>query len=334
MNDRDVNRIQWLDILKGFAIFLVVVGHSARPGTSLHAGIYAFHMPLFFFLSGYAMALSMKPGRIFYLVKRRFVSVLVPYVVWTCLFAYVFASYKCAYSVSLTSHLHQIIVGRLLWFLPALFCLQLLYSAYTFLTQYIRLKLGRLFVFMGLYVLIFVLHRLFGQTTINSPHWTIYWFTTSYIHFLPFFAGVFTCSLPKVEACLTKNGLFTALLWLVLLFCLFRVQGNWGKITIGTAISALMLNIFKGIPASAPGVKLMNFLGRHTLCIYIMHGAFFSPYLLESWHDYLSQQTLCYMAVCGIISLLSCIICALFSEAMQKNKYIAFLFLGKNIRRK
>lgn len=66
-------RIEYLDAVKGFAIFLVVIGHAilwnapdwdynisfneANP-TSLYRGIiwqwiYSFHMPLFFMISGY-----------------------------------------------------------------------------------------------------------------------------------------------------------------------------------------------------------------------------------------------------------------------------------------
>ena len=64
-------RIEWLDSLKGFAIFLVVVGHVVlgylRAGIfpeyqwSLqltHDLIYSFHMPLFFLISGFLYKLT------------------------------------------------------------------------------------------------------------------------------------------------------------------------------------------------------------------------------------------------------------------------------------
>jgi len=44
-------RIGWIDIAKGIAIILMVVGHSSLPGVVGH-WIFAFHMPLFFILSG------------------------------------------------------------------------------------------------------------------------------------------------------------------------------------------------------------------------------------------------------------------------------------------
>ena len=45
------NRVQWVDICKGYGILLVVLGHTLRTDLSL-VYIYGFHMPLFFFLSG------------------------------------------------------------------------------------------------------------------------------------------------------------------------------------------------------------------------------------------------------------------------------------------
>ena len=42
-----------IDVAKGIAIILVVLGHSiAEPTVPLNKFILSFHMPLFFFLSG------------------------------------------------------------------------------------------------------------------------------------------------------------------------------------------------------------------------------------------------------------------------------------------
>lgn len=50
------NRINWIDWSKVIAIYLVVLGHQlikkGEEGT-LHSFIYAFHMPFFFFISGF-----------------------------------------------------------------------------------------------------------------------------------------------------------------------------------------------------------------------------------------------------------------------------------------
>lgn len=64
-------RITYVDAVKGFAIVLVVLGHILRAEGEILSPevedmiadiIYAFHMPLFFFISGYCRALSERKG--------------------------------------------------------------------------------------------------------------------------------------------------------------------------------------------------------------------------------------------------------------------------------
>ena len=48
--------IRWINNLKGFGILLVVLGHIL-PRDSFGQWIYAFHVPLFFYLSGYLFSI-------------------------------------------------------------------------------------------------------------------------------------------------------------------------------------------------------------------------------------------------------------------------------------
>lgn len=55
--NKNEGRTEWLDSLRAFAICLVVFGHVAETGNNkvmdyLTKGIYLFHMPLFFVMSG------------------------------------------------------------------------------------------------------------------------------------------------------------------------------------------------------------------------------------------------------------------------------------------
>ena len=51
---KGTDRIEWIDIAKGFGILLVILGHTIAYDCShiVYNSIYSFHMPLFFFLSG------------------------------------------------------------------------------------------------------------------------------------------------------------------------------------------------------------------------------------------------------------------------------------------
>lgn len=48
----DINRLNYMDTAKGIGVILVILAHNLLP-TSLSNAIYAFHMPLFFIISGY-----------------------------------------------------------------------------------------------------------------------------------------------------------------------------------------------------------------------------------------------------------------------------------------
>lgn len=56
VNNTDVKvkskRLDWVDIAKGIAIILMVIGHEVK-NIYIYAFIFSFHMPLFFILSGY-----------------------------------------------------------------------------------------------------------------------------------------------------------------------------------------------------------------------------------------------------------------------------------------
>lgn len=68
-------RIEWLDMAKGYGTLLVILAHlkqSSIPGW----WIYTFHMPLFFFLSGYVFYV---PDSFSAFVKKKCKAILLPY---------------------------------------------------------------------------------------------------------------------------------------------------------------------------------------------------------------------------------------------------------------
>ena len=49
---KDNDRLAWVDNAKAFGMFLVVWGHTSGIHQDAKELIYAFHVPLFFFLAG------------------------------------------------------------------------------------------------------------------------------------------------------------------------------------------------------------------------------------------------------------------------------------------
>lgn len=93
-----ISRFDAIDSARGIGIILVVFGHAWRgafgagllPDTALFAaidrGIYAFHMPLFFFLSGLLFLDTLAKYRAGVLLKGRVTRLLWPMALWTWLF--------------------------------------------------------------------------------------------------------------------------------------------------------------------------------------------------------------------------------------------------------
>jgi fucose 4-O-acetylase-like acetyltransferase len=121
------DRVEYIDIARGIGILLVALAHADVSLFSpyLHRLIYSFHMPLFFFLSGYFFNLETP---FWLMLKKRFNTVLKPYLV-TILLIYIV-------SLSFTNIRFVTVFGRIakslyatgyyidwvqLWFLPSLF---------------------------------------------------------------------------------------------------------------------------------------------------------------------------------------------------------------------
>lgn len=83
-------RYETIDIAKGIAIILVVVGHytyshSPELFTKIVDVIYLFHMPLFMFASGFLYQATKKPIPYATFIRRKFTRLMIPYFVMSLL---------------------------------------------------------------------------------------------------------------------------------------------------------------------------------------------------------------------------------------------------------
>ena len=74
-------RLVWPDLAKGVGILLMSIGHSAIPSDYLGIWIYSFHMPLFFFLSGWFF--SLREGSVVKTIRHKAFPILMPYVTYS-----------------------------------------------------------------------------------------------------------------------------------------------------------------------------------------------------------------------------------------------------------
>lgn len=112
------------DVVRGVGIVLVVIGHNAvfKQFPTLYEAVYAFHMPLFFFISGFFL----KGGLSVQAVKNKFLHLIVPYFFVTALASVYYVSTgrpepNLGYAVGALWATGHTIPWVPLWFLPAMF---------------------------------------------------------------------------------------------------------------------------------------------------------------------------------------------------------------------
>lgn len=127
---RTNERIAWIDMARGYGILAVILGHLQLG--FFERWLYTFHLPLFFFLSGFCFSEGTNFSAF---VRRKCKSMVMPYF-WLSIPLLLFdGSYAC-----LSGHTFQeslwliprfLIQRRMwtLWFLTCLFCLNVIFYA-------------------------------------------------------------------------------------------------------------------------------------------------------------------------------------------------------------
>lgn len=143
-------RFEYLDIGKGIGILLVVWAHILLTGTS-HRVIYAFHMPLFFMISGMLFKRDKFTGFSDFL-KKRAKRLLVPFVIYSLVTWIIWATFRFIRHDNVVSYwdpLLQTIIAKgsgaymvhnsALWFIPCLFATEIIYFSFSRCNYVVRL---------------------------------------------------------------------------------------------------------------------------------------------------------------------------------------------------
>lgn len=139
MNNRDTN----IDKLKGFLIITVIIGHSGNNSFNNLIDVYLFHIPLFL-ASSIIFTKSFNRN----VLINRSKQILIPYLIWNVsppFFSIIYDPLKFIHNFSI--NIKSLIFGNwfylqsILWFLPALFTSNILFSVYKFLILKFNSKL-------------------------------------------------------------------------------------------------------------------------------------------------------------------------------------------------
>lgn len=266
-------RDSFIDVVKGWGILLVIWGHSS---SFLFSEIYAFHMPLFFFLSGCFFKWTVSPADF---IKRKHTQLLIPYGIFFLL------SFFCYYILLVLTNRSSMISWEMLkgivpldnkiqnaplWFLYALFWMSLIYYG---IRKMCKNNLLILFICIGIYCLnyLFYVKKIelpcFLGRSLNELIFMHlgYWGFKSY----PSESLLNLSIYKKVFLLFISFGSFCLLFYIEPI----NVMALPAGINIVTALAGIALCIsfalvFQPIKWLS---RIMNYLGKHTLCLFALH---------------------------------------------------------------
>lgn len=136
MIDKVKGRECWIDIAKGIGIILVVLGHVTRNENLIRI-IYSFHMPLFFFLSGWIINRNCGKNIINkQYIKKKFANLILPFFEYRIILV--------LYWYIVEYRFRELDVGPI-WFLPVMF---FSYMIIAFIMPYIKSTNAKRVVFL------------------------------------------------------------------------------------------------------------------------------------------------------------------------------------------
>lgn len=348
-------RIKAFDVLKLYAIFLVLWGHSIQYFLStnyfdepVYRIIYSFHMPLFIMVSGYFSLSSIKLSLLSF-IKKKFIQLLLPSFSWIIVLQFVLFIYNTHFMtlgpslwiVQLKGTISSIIYGfygpHPFWFLKTCFaCYMLAYCGS-------RLRLNK---YLWMCITLIISQRI--------SH-----FTNFDVMYPCFIVGMELKDNQKFYYQICRNYLW--LFGLFLLMLCFWDQSFWGydgiiKIFIVNSIQIsnphllfIVLKIYKltiGIIGSLafiglicsliPQDKTNNFItlccnwGQYSLGIYILQSFILEIIMAKFIHlDNMNFYVFNFI-ISPIISFMVLVSCVYIIKKMSKSATLALLFYGKS----
>lgn len=326
MENKSRSRILWPDILKAFAVFLVILGHisstydSRGYSSPVSLWIYSFHMPLFMMLSGIFFKYSLKKDfKTLLIDKSRLL--LLPLLCWGMMNFIIETLMFTNFD-----ELGRVIVGyiksggplRGYWYLKCLFI-------YLIVNYLLVIWTKKLPIAALLSVILFLI-----LPNINFSRMMIVFF----------WMGVFFEDILRTTG--KKNLFFIASVAMGICYLLFDIKATYlcssssmvlyiQFLLIGTSASFLWITLFERLipqqSASKP-ILLLQEIGTLSLGIYCIHEFFYFEKLYRPIFEKLNADNAFVQIAYSLIVL---VISYFLIKLINRNRYTSFVFLGKNL---
>ena len=134
-------RVAWVDVLKCIGIFCIYLGHFGTAVGKFYSFVFIFHVPLFFFVSGF-FSKSVLKENFFKYIWDRFTRIMIPYFVFALVAEFMIAVINNYNTHQTISDLYKYIFAvrntlsaGSLWFFSCLFVVEVLYQALMLLVK-------------------------------------------------------------------------------------------------------------------------------------------------------------------------------------------------------
>lgn len=347
-------RIAYIDVLKAFSIFIVVLGHVCQNYCKnievavYHHGILPYHMPFFAVLSGLFFSANVDFKTF---MSKKFTQLALPYLIWCFIVAIVIRGVNemhLYFSEGFDIHFKSwaecffmYIIDWGWWFIRTLFL--------SFIYAYVAIRLCQRHVTMGVLSSTLLLYVLSLSGIIPNK------VLKDFVFLYPFFCvgilmrtyktWVFELAmfiLPVAALCFFGCMLF----WqgyddsfYSMNTSMYETEGHadvvgikvlWKtlyRFVVGTSASVALILLARKMEPRMPSFPMIQNVGRNTLGIYILQG--FIIQIIPPSYNTLFENEIVSLMECLLISITIAIVCHLIVNITSKNKYLALLLWGR-----
>lgn len=332
-------RLEYIDIIKGIAIFLVVLGHQASlfQNQIISNWVNSFHLPLFMFAGGYMASKTAKPTLLVFsswlsYILKKFNSLIIPYFFWSIL---LYPILNGQFEINIINGLYTYFIeppGVVLWFLHTYFFMLLVFSIYYTLSTRLK-KENNIFVDLTIIAILFLACALLVKYIPPIPR--------NLIVFFPyFFLGVILNQHKRLDVLVKKNYVYTILfLSFIVSSALYNnMNQKWmnlfSKLIAGGSAS-LFLYVFTQNFNFNPFVKkAMIFFGQSSLIIYIVHFTLLIHSESKFINDVMNSHFIFYLLFLLCTTTLISSVCLLIGNIFLQFPYIGFFIFGRKLNKK
>lgn len=273
-------RIEWIDSLKGIGIFLVVLGHATIDNKAF-SYIFSFHMPLFFFISGYLFDFN-KYKSFKKFAKTKFKSILWPYIIFSIISILIIIALDSQNIQHIQNYIRDFILAKrnnipyngALWFLAALFVTEMMYFL---LMQYVKKDCMISFILIvSSYIAIIQFGALWSA---NTMPWS---FDTCMVYILFYHIGYIFKGM-KINnltnyIILTFGIVFSIILFIDREFFYAMFFPHLGDVYIDimvyiSEITIALMGIFTytALAKIICNLKFINYIGKNSIVVFALH---------------------------------------------------------------